>query len=64
MQESSTKRSTILQFRQEVERQLREQIRQAVEVALDEELAGALGSGAMNAPTRGGAIVMGRWSVD
>ena len=45
MQESSTKRSTILQFRQEVERQLREQMRQAVEVALDEELAGALGSG-------------------
>ncbi len=45
MQESSTKSSTILVFRQEVERQLRVQIRQAVEVALDEELAAALGSG-------------------
>ena len=45
MQENSTKSSTILVFRQEVERQLRVQIRQAVEVALDEELAAALGSG-------------------
>ena len=44
MEESSTKVGTILQFRQEVERQLREQIREAVEVALDEELAAALGS--------------------
>ena len=34
MQENSTKSSTILVFRQEVERQLRVQIRQAVEVAL------------------------------
>ena len=45
MQESSTTVATILQFRQEVERQLRDQIHQAVEVVLDEELAAALGSG-------------------
>ena len=45
MRESSTKFSAILQFRQEVERQLRNQIREAVEVALDEELAATLGSG-------------------
>ena len=44
MEESSTKVGTIFQFRQEVERQLREQIREAVEVVLDEELAAALGS--------------------
>ena len=41
MQESSTTVTTILQFRQEVERQLHDQIRQAVEVVLDEELAAA-----------------------
>ena len=45
MQESSTTVATILQFRQELERQLRDQIRQAVEVILDEELAAVLGSG-------------------
>ena len=45
MQESSTKPDVILQFRQDVERQLRHQIRQAVEMALNEELAAALASG-------------------
>ena len=40
MQESSTTVATILQFRQELERQLRDQIRQAVEVILDEEPGG------------------------
>ncbi len=45
MQESSTKFGTILQFRQEVERQLRDQIREAIEVALDEELVAALADG-------------------
>ena len=45
MRESSMKGSAILQFRQEVERQLRDQIREAVEVALDEELAATLRSG-------------------
>ena len=44
MQESSTKDGTILQFRHEVERQLRQHIREAVEAALEEELAAALGS--------------------
>ena len=45
MQESSTKFGTILQCRQEVERQLCDQIREAVEVALDEELVAALADG-------------------
>ena len=44
MQESSTKFGTILRFRHEVERQLRQHIREAVEVTLEEELAAALGS--------------------
>ena len=44
MQETSTSPATILQFRQDIEAQLRRHIREALDVALAEELAAALGS--------------------
>ena len=47
MQESSTKDTShpsVLQFRQDLEIQLRRQVREAIELVLDAELAGALGS--------------------
>jgi putative transposase len=44
MQETSTSPATILQFRQDIEAQFRRQIREALDVALAEELAAALGS--------------------
>jgi len=44
MQESTTGPATILQFRQDIEAQLRHQIREALDVALKEELAAALAS--------------------
>jgi len=44
MQETSTSPATILQFRQDIEAQLRRHIREALEVSLTEELAAALGS--------------------
>ena len=44
MQETSTTPATILQFRQDIEAQLRRHIREALDVALAEELAAALGS--------------------
>ena len=42
MQGTSTGPATILQFRQDIEAQLRQQIREALEVALKEELAATL----------------------
>jgi transposase-like protein len=45
MQETSTGPATILQFRQDIEAQLRKEINAALEVALREELAAALASG-------------------
>src|SRR5438445_3157517 len=44
MQETSTSPGTILQFRQDIEAQFRRHIREALDVALAEELATALGS--------------------
>ena len=44
MEETSTSPATILQFRQEIEAQFRRHIRAALDVALAEELAAALGS--------------------
>ncbi len=44
MQETSTSPGTILQFRQAIEAQFRQHIREALDVALAEELATALGS--------------------
>jgi putative transposase len=44
MQETSTSPTTILQFRQDIEAQFRRHIREALDVALAEELAAALGS--------------------
>jgi len=44
MQETSTSPATILQFRQDLEAQFRKQIREALDVALKEELATALAS--------------------
>jgi transposase-like protein len=44
MQETSTSPATILQFRQDIEAQFRQHIREALDVALAEELAAALGS--------------------
>jgi transposase-like protein len=44
MQETSTSPATILQFRQDIETQFRRHIREALDVALAEELAAALGS--------------------
>jgi putative transposase len=44
MQETSTSPATILQFRQDIEAQFRRHIREALDVALAEELAAALGS--------------------
>jgi transposase-like protein len=44
MQETSTGPATILQFRQDIEAQLRKEIREALEVALREELAATLAS--------------------
>ena len=44
MQETSTSPGTILQFRQDIEAQFRRHIREALDVALAEELAMALGS--------------------
>ncbi len=44
MQETSTGHGTILQFRQDIEAQLRREIREALEVALREELAATLAS--------------------
>jgi transposase-like protein len=44
MQETSTSPRTILQFRQDIETQFRRQIREALDVALKEELAAALAS--------------------
>lgn len=44
MQETSTSPATILQFRQDIEAQLRQHIRDALEVALKEELAATLAS--------------------
>ena len=44
MQETSTGPATILQFRQDIEAQLRQQISEAVEIALREELAATLAS--------------------
>src|SRR5947199_8265215 len=43
MQETSTSPATILQFRQDIEAQLRRHIREVLDVALAEELAAALG---------------------
>jgi transposase-like protein len=45
MQETSTGPGTILQFRQDIEAQLRKEIKEALEVALREELAVTLASG-------------------
>jgi putative transposase len=45
MEETSTRPGTILQFRQDIEAQFRRHIREALDVALAEELAAALGSG-------------------
>lgn len=45
MQDSSTDVSTVLQFRQDIQRRLRDRIREAIEATLQEELAEALGSG-------------------
>jgi len=44
MQETSTSPATILQFRQDIEAQFRRHIREALDVALAEELAATLGS--------------------
>ena len=44
MQETSTSPGTILQFRQDIEAQFRRHIREALDVALAEEIAAALGS--------------------
>src|SRR6059036_2765825 len=44
MQETSTSPTTILQFRQDIEAQFRRHIREALDVALGEEIAAALGS--------------------
>ena len=44
MQETNTGPATILQFRQDIEAQFRRHIREALDVALAEELAAALGS--------------------
>jgi transposase-like protein len=44
MQETNTGLATVLQFRQDIEAQLRKQIRDALEVALREELAATLAS--------------------
>ena len=44
MQETSTSPATILQFRQDIEGQFRRHIREALDVALAEELAAVLGS--------------------
>jgi transposase-like protein len=44
MQETSTSSASILQFRQDIEAQLRRQVREALDVALKEELAAALAS--------------------
>lgn len=44
MQETSTSQVTILQFRQDIEAQFRRKIREALDVALREELAAALAS--------------------
>lgn len=44
MQETSTSPATILQFRQDIEAQFRRQIREALDVALKEELAAVLAS--------------------
>src|SRR5438105_8702470 len=44
MEETSTSPATILQFRHEIEAQFRQHIREALDVALAEELAAALGS--------------------
>jgi len=44
MQETSTSPATIRQFRQEIEAQFRRQIREALDVALKEELAAVLAS--------------------
>ena len=43
MQETSTSPATILQFRQDIEAQFRRHIREALDIALAEELAAALG---------------------
>ena len=45
MQDSSTDIPTVLQFRQDIQRRLRDRIREAIEATLQEELAEALGSG-------------------
>lgn len=45
MEETSTSPATILQFRQDIEAQFRRHIREALDIALTEELAVALGSG-------------------
>ena len=44
MQETSTSPTTILQFRQDIETQFRRHVREALDLALAEELAAALGS--------------------
>lgn len=44
MQETSTSQAAILQFRQDIEAEFRRKIREALDVALREELAAALGS--------------------
>jgi putative transposase len=44
MEETSTGPATILQFRQDIEAKFRRQIREALDIALAEELAAALGS--------------------
>lgn len=44
MQESSTNHPSILQFRQDLETQLRQQVREAIETVLEGELSAALGS--------------------
>jgi transposase-like protein len=45
MQEPNTNHASVLQFRRDLEAELRKQIQEAIEVSLDEELAAALGSG-------------------
>jgi putative transposase len=45
MEETRTRAGTILQFRQDIEARFRRHIREALDVALVEELAAALGSG-------------------
>ena len=62
MQDSSTARTSVLQFHQDLQATLRAGVRRAIEVVLEEELLAALGATAHERTVGRRGIATARWS--